>query len=577
MTPTLLGLSVLVVGLAYFVGAIPFAYLLVKWREGIDVRTVGSGNVGATNAGRVLGFRYFLLIFALDVLKGLAPTLALPRLVEWLAGSIPPGLPVAVALATILGHNFPVYLRFKGGKGVATSLGAMAALDPPASLAALLGFLLFLLVTRYVSLSSIGGALAWLVVHFGRVEKPLGQDQVALTVLAGVLFVMLVIRHRKNYVRVLNGTEPKVSFRLGRSRAESQAGRISLALLLTLAALGLLAGFLGWRMSDVSELSTDRIQLVQLDRVGTGHQRADDVVLADGGRTVVVACPRYSRVVFYRVTDTDGMQLLRDVKVEGRPVALCAGRDRVYVLQRPAGDARHLEEAYWQTFDFEGRLQGSKTRVGWDADDLAIAPDGSHAFVLTSGHAEGESNRPLPALHIYRLQGETPVRVSRLEFGEQGDDPHRIYLSNSGRYATVSLFGSHQVAALDLSDPANPRLVGRQPLLARRTPSLSEDPQNPGDSVLMPVDTEREAVVLGSGLVISTLPRASALEVLDSSRAEPLGRLSLRGAANLGSVIPTALDYSENASRLVVATRSGAVYLIRVTEQSSPAHSLVRR
>src|SRR6185312_10342972 len=138
MTAYLLG--ALCVVLAYLIGAIPFAYLVVYAAKGVDIRTVGSGNVGATNAGRVLGFRYFVIVFLLDLAKGLLPTLGLPRLVTAATGQTVPGLDVFVAIAAILGHNFPVYLRFKGGKGVATSLGAVSALDALASLAAAVGF-----------------------------------------------------------------------------------------------------------------------------------------------------------------------------------------------------------------------------------------------------------------------------------------------------------------------------------------------------------------------------------------------------------------------------------------------------
>src|SRR3954466_12005327 len=107
--------------LAYLIGAIPFGLLGARWVGGVDIRAVGSGNIGATNVGRVLGFRFFVLVFLLDMLKGLLPTLGPPALVAYLTGSNPDHLPVLVALATILGHNFPIYLRFRGGKGVATS------------------------------------------------------------------------------------------------------------------------------------------------------------------------------------------------------------------------------------------------------------------------------------------------------------------------------------------------------------------------------------------------------------------------------------------------------------------------
>jgi glycerol-3-phosphate acyltransferase PlsY len=208
--------------IAYLVGAIPFAYLLVWGLKGIDIRTVGSGNVGATNAGRVLGFRYFVLVFALDVAKGFLPTWGLPRLAELATGTPLPWLSVPVALATILGHNFPVYLRFRGGKGVATSLGALAALDPIACAGAAATFGIVLLVTRYVSLSSVLGGFGFALVHFARVARPWGRDEIGMTLLTILLLAMLTVRHRKNFGRIAAGTEPRVPLGRGRSRSESE-------------------------------------------------------------------------------------------------------------------------------------------------------------------------------------------------------------------------------------------------------------------------------------------------------------------------------------------------------------------
>jgi glycerol-3-phosphate acyltransferase PlsY len=102
---------------AYLVGSIPFGFLVARGFAGVDIRTLGSGNIGATNVGRVLGFRFFWLVFALDYVKGLLPTYYFASLAERISGANLPDLPVGVAVATILGHNFPVYLRFKGGKG----------------------------------------------------------------------------------------------------------------------------------------------------------------------------------------------------------------------------------------------------------------------------------------------------------------------------------------------------------------------------------------------------------------------------------------------------------------------------
>jgi glycerol-3-phosphate acyltransferase PlsY len=210
MPPTVL--AVLAIVAAHLIGAIPFAYLLVWWARGIDIRTVGSGNVGATNAGRLLGFRFFLLIFALDFLKGFLPTWGLPRLVDP-SGTAVPSLPVFVALATILGHNFPVYLRFRGGKGVATSLGALSALDPAASLAAFVGFVACLAVSRYVSLSSVVGGLVFAAAHFTRAADAWSGRGLAMSLATLGLLVMLIYRHRKNFARIAAGTEPKVHLR----------------------------------------------------------------------------------------------------------------------------------------------------------------------------------------------------------------------------------------------------------------------------------------------------------------------------------------------------------------------------
>ena len=215
MSPT--SATVLLPPLAYLIGAIPFAYLIVLARQGIDIRTVGSGNVGATNAARVLGFRYFLVIFTLDFLKGFLPTWGLPQLVGQTGGT----LTVLVALATILGHNFPIYLRFRGGKGVATSLGALSALDPIAAFSAVLTFLACLAGTGFVSLSSIVGGLAFVLTYLVRTARPFSTEHAALTLAAIGLLVMLAVRHRKNFARIAAGTEPRVSLR---RRAKPETG-----------------------------------------------------------------------------------------------------------------------------------------------------------------------------------------------------------------------------------------------------------------------------------------------------------------------------------------------------------------
>ncbi len=169
------GVTGLAVVAAYLIGSTPFGYLIARLVQGIDIRTVGSGNLGATNVGRVLGARYFWLVLLLDALKGFVPTWVFPELLRQRAESVPPDLPVLIALAAILGHTFPVYLKFRGGKGVATSLGAVLALDPVSSAVAVVAFGVVLGMTRYMSLASLVGGVAFVAAHFLRDPAPFSR------------------------------------------------------------------------------------------------------------------------------------------------------------------------------------------------------------------------------------------------------------------------------------------------------------------------------------------------------------------------------------------------------------------
>jgi glycerol-3-phosphate acyltransferase PlsY len=182
---------------AYLAGAIPFGYLLVKWTSGRDVRAVGSGNIGATNVVRAAGRAAGLATLALDIAKGYVAV--------WLAGQLTGSSPwwmSAAALAVMAGHAFPVFLRFKGGKAVASCVGAFACLTP-VSLAALLPvFVVVVAVTRYVSLGSIVSAAClplavWLLAH-----PPLPVFAASLA--AGAFIVW---RHKSNIARLREGTE----------------------------------------------------------------------------------------------------------------------------------------------------------------------------------------------------------------------------------------------------------------------------------------------------------------------------------------------------------------------------------
>ncbi|HEU5117689.1 MAG TPA: glycerol-3-phosphate 1-O-acyltransferase PlsY, partial [Isosphaeraceae bacterium] len=323
-------LCVLAVVFAYLIGSIPVAYLVVYAVKRVDIRTVGSGNVGATNAGRVLGRPFFWVVFVPDLLKGYLPTWGFPRLVEWFSGDLVPSLPVLVAVAAIVGHNFPLYLKFKGGKGVATSLGAVFALDAVAGGFAAFAFIVVLLVTRMVSMSSLLGGLFFVFVHFSRVKSPFANDQIVLSLALLGLLVLLFVRHRANLVRIAKGTEPRVSF--ARKKKTPPSGSVRVSLAIGLLAVSVLIGFLV-RSSQPAALDCGPMRLKLIDRSQTGHQRSEDVRFFDEGRRLAVSCPRYDRVVLYD-THARALHKLRDLRLDGKPVALRASKDRLFILQR---------------------------------------------------------------------------------------------------------------------------------------------------------------------------------------------------------------------------------------------------
>jgi len=182
---------------AYLLGSIPFAYLAGRL-HGVDLRSVGSGNLGATNVFRTLGRTVGVVVMVLDIAKGAAAVL----LAQWLVGGS--WWPIAAGALAILGHVFPVWTGFKGGKGVATGAGALIGLVPLASAALIVLWVLLVLITRYVSVASIvcalaAAPLAWV---FGA-----PWSYVAFIALAG-LFV--IVKHAENIKRLLAGTENRI-------------------------------------------------------------------------------------------------------------------------------------------------------------------------------------------------------------------------------------------------------------------------------------------------------------------------------------------------------------------------------
>lgn len=180
-------LAVLTVA-AFLVGAVSPATMVARARKG-DLR-LGSGNPGATNAGRLLGVRYGVIVALLDVLKGLVPTLLTLLLVDRLTA-------YAVGLAAVLGHMFSPFLRWRGGKGVATALGAVLAVLPWHALGMLVVFAVVLAVRRWVALASLSAALALAVLAF---VVPVPDPRLAARVWVVVLAVLVAVRHRRNLV-----------------------------------------------------------------------------------------------------------------------------------------------------------------------------------------------------------------------------------------------------------------------------------------------------------------------------------------------------------------------------------------
>src|SRR5215510_6418158 len=198
--------------LAYLLGSIPFGYLLVKYvfTKGEDVRRVGSGATGATNVTRRAGLKAGILTYVLDVLKGVAAVLLIRAVTDgdyaWMG---------AAAVAAIAGHIFPIFLGFRGGKGVATGVGVYLVLAPYSVLTTLVLFSLIVWRTRYMSLGSIVATSAvplWTLLYYGWLWPSEHLIVMLLVALAGC--GLIVAKHRENIIRLVRGTESKFGERV---------------------------------------------------------------------------------------------------------------------------------------------------------------------------------------------------------------------------------------------------------------------------------------------------------------------------------------------------------------------------
>lgn len=186
---------------SYLIGSIPFGFILAKIK-GIDIRQYGSGNIGATNVWRTVGPGAGLAVLALDAAKGAAAVF-----IGRQAGI--EGLELLTGIAALVGHAFPIYLGFKGGKIIATGAGVLLALAPPVLLIALTVFLTAVLLSRYVSLGSVCAALSVPLTMF------LLNYSLPYKIFGGIVCLFAVLKHIPNIKRLIQGTESKISFKKG--------------------------------------------------------------------------------------------------------------------------------------------------------------------------------------------------------------------------------------------------------------------------------------------------------------------------------------------------------------------------
>ena len=205
-------------------------------------------------------------------------------------------------------------------------------------------------------------------------------------------------------------------------------------------------------------------------RVGTGLQRADDIAFFDSGKRLAMTCPRYTKFTLWDTTGAAGPQQIREIELQGRPQRITPYKDKVFIVQRPPGDDRHIKPGFFEVFDNSGKRVAGPIDIGWDPDEIALVErDGKlYGLILLSGNAEGEDNRPAPCLNIVEIHPETfqIQEVGKVVFNEpefKGEDPLRVLNSKvvrdgkSNEYSAWVSFGRKAgLRKVDWTDPRRP-------------------------------------------------------------------------------------------------------------------------
>ena len=197
---------------AYMAGSIPFGLILCMLFKGVDIREHGSKNIGASNAGRVCGWQFFAGAFTLDFLKGLLPVLGGVLVIKWLGVDVNiEWMKIFYGGCAIIGHTFPAYLGFKGGKAVATAFGVFIAIAPIAAALAFAVFAIVVALFRYMSLGSMCGATAAPITYAIEHRYDL-REHIPVLAFAIIIAVVVIVRHHTNIRRLCSGTENRVTF-----------------------------------------------------------------------------------------------------------------------------------------------------------------------------------------------------------------------------------------------------------------------------------------------------------------------------------------------------------------------------